>query len=169
MGRKKKKSNRCWEIIGIVALIIIMFGACIYFGYDKFMDSDGKVRTSEKKNDADGNVDDDSNKDDNVDNNETGTTNDDKQETYEFETQTGENVTVEANKMVEATGFAGASNYKFYLRGTTLYFRDTSSDDNEEEIIAYNVKDLYLENKEVTAELGANGKIVKENNYVTYK
>ena len=71
--------------------------------------------------------------------------------------------------MVEATGFAGASNYKFYLRGTTLYFLDTSDANNKEEIIAYNVKDLYLENKEVTAELGANGRIVKENNYVTYK
>lgn len=92
-----------------------------------------------------------------------------KTEEYKFENQSGEEVTIEASKIVTATGFAGASNYKFYLRGTTLYFQDTSSSDNKEEIIAYNIKDLYLENKEVTAELGANGKIVKENNYITYK
>ena len=89
-------------------------------------------------------------------------------ETEEFTNQDGEEVKVSGDKVVSATGFAGASNYKFYLRNGTLYFKNISKDD-EEEIIATGVKDLYLENKEVTAELGENGKIVKENNYVTYK
>ena len=55
------------------------------------------------------------------------------------------------------------------MGGTTLYFRDVSVSDNEEEILAYNVKDLYLENKEVVAVLYSDGEIVKENNYITYK
>lgn len=90
------------------------------------------------------------------------------QKSYTATTQEGEEVKVDANKMVTATGFSGASNYKFYLRGTTLYFKDTSTGDNPEEIIAYNVKDLYLKNKEVTADLYSDGQIVKENNYITY-
>ncbi len=88
---------------------------------------------------------------------------------YTFDSQTSQDeVKVEANKVVEATGFAGASNYKFYLRGTTLYFKDVSSG-NPEEILAYNVRDIYLKNNEVTAKLYSDGKIVKENDYIDYE
>ena len=88
---------------------------------------------------------------------------------YTFDSQTSQaEVKVEANKVVEATGFAGASNYKFYLRGTTLYFKDVSSG-NPEEILAYNVRDIYLKNNEVTAKLYSDGKIVKENDYIDYE
>ena len=48
-----------------------------------------------------------------------------------------------------------------------MYFRNISTD--KEEIIATGVKELYLENKEVTAELSEEGKIIKENNYINYK
>lgn len=90
-----------------------------------------------------------------------------KEYTFDSQTSQGE-VKVEANKVVEATGFAGASNYKFYLRGTTLYFKDVSSNDSEE-ILAYNVKDIYLKNNEVTAKLYSDGKVIKENDYIDYE
>ena len=108
-------------------------------------------------------------KNDTEDNNQQSSSDSTKENEYTYENQAGEEVKVEANKVVEATGFAGASNYKFYLKGTTLYFKNISNPENEEELLAYNVEDLYLENKEVTAKLASNGKIVKENNYITYK
>ena len=89
--------------------------------------------------------------------------------TEKFEDQEGKTIEITANKIVSATGFAGASNYKFYLKEETLFFLNIANKNNKEEIIATGVKDLYLENKEVTAELFENGKIVKENNYITYK
>ena len=92
-----------------------------------------------------------------------------KQTGYTFKSQDGEKITIKADKLVTATGFAGASNYKYYLRGTTLYFRDISSSKNEEEILAYNVKDIYLDGDMVVAELQTNGNIVKENSHITYK
>ena len=46
--------------------------------------------------------------------------------------------------------------------------KDTNSNNSYVEL-QIRICNLYLENKEVTAELGANGRIVKENNYVTYK
>ncbi len=94
----------------------------------------------------------------------------DKKETgYTFKSQDGEKITIKADKLVTATGSAGASNYKYYLKGTTLYFRDISSSKNEEVILAYNVKDIYIDGDEVIAELKDNGKVVKENSYITYK
>ncbi len=92
-----------------------------------------------------------------------------KQSNYTFKSQEGDTITIKANKLVSATGFSGASNYKYYLKGTTLYFRDISSSKNEEEILAYNVKDIYLEGDMVIAELETNGNVVKENSYITYK
>ena len=92
-----------------------------------------------------------------------------KQTGYTFKSQDGEKITIKADKLVTATGSAGASNYKYYLRGTTLYFRDISSSKNEEVILAYNVKDLYLDGDTVVAELKDNGKVVRENSYITYK
>ena len=94
----------------------------------------------------------------------------DKKETgYTFKSQDGEKITIKADKLVTATGSAGASNYKYYLRGTTLYFRDISSSKNEEVILAYNVKDIYIDGDKVIAELKDNGKVVRENSYITYK
>lgn len=151
----------------IVAVIIVLVGGVTCFVH--FMDKSSNNEVKESTDKSDGTVD---NKEDtnsvSEEEEKDEQENEDTQE-YDFETQTGEDVKVEANKVVTATGFSGASNYKFYLRGTTLYFRDVSVSDNEEEILAYNVKDLYLENKEVVAVLYSDGEIVKENNYITYK
>lgn len=92
-----------------------------------------------------------------------------KQSNYTFKSQEGDTITIKADKLVAATGFSGASNYKYYLRGTTLYFRDISSSKNEEEILAYNVKDIYLDGDMVVAELETSGNVVKENAHITYK
>ena len=149
-----KKDNN-WNAVLTVAVFFILVGIAVFI-----------IQSTTKK---------EINFEDNNDNTETQeiinneeTKEEEYDETEEFTNQDGEEVKVSGDKVVSATGFAGASNYKFYLRNGTLYFKNISKDD-EEEIIATGVKDLYLENKEVTAELGENGKIVKENNYVTYK
>lgn len=85
---------------------------------------------------------------------------------YDFENQDGEKVKIEANKEVTATGFAGANNHVFYLQGNDLYYKNISTGVNE--LIATGVTDLYLNGADVTAELGKDGKILKENNYITY-
>lgn len=149
-----KKDNN-WNAVLTVALFFILVGIAVFIIQSttkkeiNFEDNNDKTETKE------------------IINNEE-TKEEEYNETEEFTNQDGEEVKVSGDKVVSATGFAGASNYKFYLRNGTLYFKNISKDD-EEEIIATGVKDLYLENKEVTAELGENGKIVKENNYVTYK
>lgn len=84
-----------------------------------------------------------------------------------FENQNGENVTITADKVVSATGFAGASNYQFYLKDDVLYFENISIQ-NSKEILATGVKDLYLDGNQVTAKLSSEGKIVKENDYIIY-
>lgn len=160
----KKRNNKVWLIIGIILVIIILFGKTIYLNQDKTKEP----LTTEKENQEETETQEDI---DNTEeeNNLTNNTISNTQTKYEFKNQTGEDVIIEADKLVEATGFSGASNYKFYLKGTVLYFRNISNISNKEELLAYGVKDLYLENKEVTAELNEQGKIVKENNYVTYK
>lgn len=169
MRRRKKNSGNGLIIIIIVIVIALVCG--VYFLYNSNIDNKtttkNTLKTEEKIKKED------------KENTKTTTQNIEEQQKeeqkqeetkeYNFDTQNGEEVKVDANKAVSATGFSGASNYKFYLRGTTLYFRDVSISSNKEEIIAYNVKDLYLENKEVTAELYSDGQIVKENNYITYK
>ena len=92
-----------------------------------------------------------------------------KQSNYTFKSQEGDTITIKANKLVSATGFSGASNYKYYLKGTTLYFRDISSSKNEEEVLAYEVNDIYIDGESIVAELNDNGKVVKENEHITYK
>lgn len=163
--RRKKSSNKSLGIL-VIILIIVIAGVGGYFACNKIMNNSATVDVEEDTKKVKKNTED----------NEGVTEEEQKEEQtkekpseYEAVTQTGEKVKVEANKMVTATGFSGASNYKFYLRGTTLYFRNTSVSSNEEDILAYNVKDLYLENREVIAELYSDGKIVKENNYITYK
>ena len=149
-----EKDNN-WNAVLTVAVFFILVGIAVFIIQSttkkeiNFEDNNDKTETKE------------------IINNEE-TKEEEYDETEEFTNQDGEEVKVSGDKVVSATGFAGASNYKFYLRNGTLYFKNISKDD-EEEIIATGVKDLYLENKEVTAELGENGKIVKENNYVTYK
>lgn len=166
MSRRKKKNN--WGLVGVIALIIIIVGVIVYFVHASYKED----QVLENNNSSVSNSDNDENvKEDDITLEEEQKKEQESEDTeeYNFNTQTGEEVKVDANKMVEATGFSGASNYKFYLRGTTLYFLDTSVSDNVEEILAYNVKDLYLENKEVKAELYSDGEIVRENNYITYK
>ena len=174
MSRRRKKKDTI-SIIGKVLIIClaILIG---YFSYTKY---GNKVlnqinNTSNQVEKKDNN---DNNKKEDIKENKTTTKteNDNKKKEedesnkkYTYKNQEGEKVTIKADKSVEATGFAGASNHKFFLRGTTLYYKNISSGE-EEVIIAYNVKDLYIENKEVTADLDKDGKIVVENNYITYK
>jgi hypothetical protein len=170
--RKRRKKNKHKTLIILIGVIIVL-AASILYGYKNYFKSDTTNVESKKvkNNDSDSNIEEKREVDETL-TEEEDKKNQENQDTseYSFETQSSdEEVKVDANKVVSATGFSGASNYKFYLRGTTLYFRNVSSSDNEEEIIAYNVKDIYLENKEVTAELYSDGKIVKENNYITYK
>lgn len=161
----KKRNNKVWLIIGIILVIIILFGKTIYLNQDKTKEpltpekelSKEEIETQEDIDNTE------------EENNLTDNTISNTQTKYEFKNQTGEDIIIEADKLVEATGFSGASNYKFYLKGTVLYFKNISNINNKEELLAYGVKDLYLENKEVVAELNEQGKIVKENNYVTYK
>ena len=174
MRRKKKKNGGM--IFIIIILVIILVGGGSYFLLKDNNKGSNVLRSNEKTSESSESIEDNDINSTNDSDNTTVTEEEQKQEQeaeattdYDFDTQTGEEVKVEANKVVEATGFSGASNYKFYLRGTTLYFRDVSVSTNEEEILAYNVKDLYLENKQVTAELYSDGEIVKENSYITYK
>lgn len=88
-------------------------------------------------------------------------------EHYSYKNQNGDDIEIIADKVVTATGFAGASNFKFYLRKNDLYFENISIE-NSRERIATNVLDLYLEEEQVVAKLGNDGKIIKDNNYVKY-
>lgn len=87
--------------------------------------------------------------------------------TYTFENQTGEEVNIKAEKVVQATGFAGASNHVFYLEGSTLYYEDLAKESKT--VLAENINDLYLDGDRVTAKLDKNGKIITENNYIVYE
>lgn len=163
-------------IILIVCLVALVIGGIYYANSSSLLSGKSeniKQQSSDskgKENDSNSTTDSNSNKKESkkTEQEQKEEQQQEPQKSYTATTQEGEEVKVEANKMVTATGFSGASNYKFYLRGTTLYFKDTSVSDNQEEIIAYNVKDLYLKNKEVMADLYSDGQIVKENNYITY-
>lgn len=165
--KRKQETKKNLILLVIILIIVLIISFVIYNNKTKETKATTKkpvqnqTLQDEEKREIDESISEEEDKK-NQENDET------KEQTYI--TQSGEDeVKVEANKVVSATGFAGASNYKFYLRGTTLYFRNISSSNTEEEILAYNVKDVYLENKEVVAELYSDGKIVKENNYITYK
>lgn len=162
MSRRRKKRSK---YIGVIILLLVVVGGIFYLisNNEKLSESDIEKENTKKEDKTDTEIEEDESIIE-----ETEEPSEEVRE-YTVETQTGEEIKVEANKMVTATGFSGASNYKYYLRGTTLYFQNVSSSENKEEIIAYNVKDIYLENKEVVAELYEDGKIVKENNYITYK
>ncbi|MBR3161463.1 MAG: hypothetical protein IKF19_01875 [Bacilli bacterium] len=174
MSRKKKKK----DIISIISKVIILclvigVGTLTYINYgnkiiNKVNSTDNKKSTLK---DSNKNKPKEEKKEKNKTTQAEKKEEDNKEEgkkTYTYNDDEGEKVTIKADKSVEATGFAGAGNHKFYLRGTTLYYKNISND-NDEIILAYNVKDLYMENKEVTAELDKDGKIVTENNYITYK
>lgn len=165
--RRKQETKKNLILLLIILIVVLIISFVIYNNQTKATKTkinepaQNQTFQNEEKREIDENISEEEDKK-NQENAETT------EQTYI--TQSGdEEVKVEANKVVSATGFAGASNYKFYLRGTTLYFRNISSSDTEEEILAYNVKDVYLENKDVVAELYSDGKIVKENNYITYK
>ena len=174
MARRRKKNNDTLSIIGkvLILCLIVIIGYFTYMNYgSKTLNEVNNKLTKEKTSDNE--------KDDSKTKKETTTettkeesknnsTTEEGKKKYTYENQEGEKVTIKADKSVEATGFAGASNHKFFLRGTTLYYKNVSSGEDEV-ILAYNVEDLFLENKEVTAVLAKDGKIVTENNYITYK
>lgn len=170
MARRRKRKQDTLSIIGKVLILLLAIIAG-YFTYKNYKSEVlNKIKTTNTKEES---TKDNQPKEETK--NEKITTDkkeDNKKEAgknkYTYEDQEGEKVTIKADKSVEATGFAGASNHKFFLRGTTLYYKNISSEE-EEVVLAYNVEDLYLENKEVTALLSKDGKIVEENNYITYK
>ena len=164
----RKKANSNWKVVLLVALIFIgigIFTFIVHFYSDNKKNSDDEIINNnivddDAVSDNEGNAieKDENDKKDNVG-----------KEEESFKDQEGNEVKISGDKVVSATGFAGASNYKFYLKSGILYFRNIASEDSKEEVIATGVKDLYLENKEVVAELNKDGKIVKENNYIIYK
>ena len=162
---RKRRNNSNWEPVLIVALIFIGIGVVTYIihSHTQTLTSTNNVTNTTSKKDTNENTEKDNNKE------EENNKEENNKETENFKDQEGNDVKISGDKVVSATGFAGASNYKFYLRNGTLYFRNIAHEDSKEEVIATGVKDLYLENKEVTAELSEDGKIVKENNYITYK
>lgn len=93
---------------------------------------------------------------------------DNKKQIYSFNDENGNKVEIKADKIVTATGFAGASNYQFYIIDNNLYFENISISDSKEKL-ASGVNDIYLKGENIVAKLNANGKILKENNYVTYE
>ncbi len=92
-----------------------------------------------------------------------------KQTGYTFKSQDGEKITIKADKLVTAKGFAGASNHVFYLKGQTLYYRNISTENNNEELLAYNINDIFVEGDMVVATKQSNSEIITENNYITYR
>ena len=166
---RKRKSN--WTIVLIVGILFVIIGTITYLTHSYILSSNTKNDINKTTNNKDNNNEQKEEpkekNTDTKDNKESKEKEDEK--TENFKDQEGNDVKISGDKIVSATGFAGASNYKFYLRSNTLYFRNISDEDSKEEIIATGVKDLYLENKEVTAELLPEGKIVQENNYITYK
>lgn len=168
MARRKTKQQDTLSIIGkaIIILLAVFVG---YFTYKNYQDELlSQVKTTNKKEKKDTSQKEETEKEETTTKKEESNTKDEGNKKYTYENQEGEKVTIKADKSVEATGFAGASNHKFFLRDTTLYYKNISSGEDEI-ILAYNVEDLYLENKEVTAVLSKDGKIVTENNYITYK
>ncbi len=164
---KKGKENSNWSTVLTIALLFIIVGTIAFLlqnNYEKNKPKDNE--TIEKETKEEQKPDNEQEEDKVEDKKEEEKVEYKEQE--KFKNQEGETVKIKGDKIVSATGFAGASNYKFYLKDGNLYFKNISTD-TEEELIATGVKDLYLENKEVTAELEENGKIVKENNYVIYK
>lgn len=93
----------------------------------------------------------------------------DEMNSYEFKTQLGEDVIIKADKLVTATGFTGSSFYHFYLLGNTLYLKNTSNLENEEQVIAYNIKDIGEEKYDIYAIEDDNTIIVNQTNYITFK
>ena len=176
-----KKDNSILTKV-LVGIFIFLMGVLCSFAYFKF--NDGKetkeIDTSEK--DTDSGVrskdksSDDSKVDVNVDNGETVTndsstsdnTNTKQLYTEEFVNQNGEKVKITAEKIVSATGYSGSSNYKFFLRDGNLYYMNISSD-KKEVLLATSVKDLYLEQDEICAQLNSDGKVVNQDIHVIYK
>lgn len=177
--RKKKQQQETLSIIGkvLILCLVVIAGYFTYVNYgdktlneinNKTLKTEKKKeeKTEQEKNDKE--TEKKEEKTEQTTKNESSTNNDEGEKKYTYKNQEGEKVTIKADKSVEATGFAGASNHKFFLRDTTLYYKNISKDE-EEVILAYNVEDLLLENKQVTAVLAKDGKIVTENNYITYK
>ena len=162
---RKKKSNV------LIIVIVLLVGIFLVYSY-VLTDKDSEVIKDNKETEIDNKN--NSNTKDNNDNsskeinNNDDVSNNSTNNTESFYNQEGEKVEVTGEKIVGAEGFAGSSNHKYILRDGTLYYKNISS--NEDEVIlATGIKDLFLERHEVIAILGENGKVVTENNYITYR
>ncbi|MDD6323540.1 MAG: hypothetical protein PUA73_02905 [Bacilli bacterium] len=138
---------------GFLIFILVVFvlgGTYFALSYKPKIKKVKQINTDEKKK---------------VEVNTTGPVKEEKKE-HTVINQEGEEVKITANKTISATGFAGASNHVFYLDGTDLYYTNLAN--NTKELIATGVTDIYLDGEDVMANLGAGGKILKENDYISY-
>ena len=86
---------------------------------------------------------------------------------FTFETASG-TVNIEADKALTPRGFAGATNYIFYIKNNNLYLFVNGIED---ELYAENVLDIYYETaqaEEISVKLGNNSNIIKESSYLRY-
>lgn len=178
----KKNNNILIKVFGCI--VIFLMGVLCCFAYFKYSDAkDAKeVKTSEKdtdsgvisndKSSSDSKVDTSVDTDETITNDTSASDNDNTNTkqlyTEEFVNQNGEKVKITAEKIVSATGYAGSSNDKFFLKDGNLYYMNISSD-KKEVLLATSVNDLYLEQDEICAELNSNGKVVNQEVHVKYK
>lgn len=148
-----------------ISLLVVILGGLIVWliwfdGNDKkALDDNKDIKQADIDN---GKVENKREKDENSENSDNSSLN-----KYTFESQSGDTVEIKANKQVSATGFAGASNHVFYLKGSKLHYMNLGT--GLDEVIAENITDIYLDGEDVVAVLDKNGKVLKENNYITYK
>lgn len=181
-GNKEKNSTFLVKLL--VGIVIFLMGVLCCFAYFKFSDTkiEREVDSSEEVNDSNkvskDKASDNSQVDTNKEVKDDETTTDDTSSsvnettkplhTEEFINQNGETVKITAEKIVGATGYAGSSNDKFFLKDGNLYYMEITSA-KKEVLLATSVKDLYLEQDEICAELNSDGKIVNQEIHVKYK
>ena len=112
---KKGKENSNWSTVLTIALLFIIVGTIAFLlqnNYEKNKPKDNE--TIEKETKEEQKPDNEQEEDKVEDKKEEEKVEYKEQE--KFKNQEGETVKIKGDKIVSATGFAGASNYKFYLK-----------------------------------------------------
>ena len=87
---------------------------------------------------------------------------------YTFDTAYGK-VKIDADKALQARGTAGASNYIFYIKDSSLYLK--KDDTGVDRKYANGVDDIYYEDERIetiTVKLNASSTLSNENSYLEY-